>query len=104
GRMQGDTLHRLIRNNRQEEKSLDLLYDTGLAHADDILFEYVLGECTRHLTFHKPLDWFEFSRVEIPKLEKAGWRVEKDASFQFCIVEPEDWYTDAKSQKSGQDW
>jgi SNF2 family DNA or RNA helicase len=100
---EGEVMRRLIRNLNAEEAARKTLFDYGFSFADAKIFEHGLGKAGRHFILDDPISWFEFTRELLPKLEQEGWKIEKETSFRFRIVEPEDWYSDASAQ-SGSQW
>jgi SNF2 family DNA or RNA helicase len=100
---EGELMRRLIRNLNAEEAARKILFDYGFSFADAKIFEHGLGKAGRHFVLDDPISWFELTRELLPKLEQDGWKIEKESSFRFRIVEPEDWYSDAAAQ-SGNQW
>ncbi|MDA1275881.1 MAG: DEAD/DEAH box helicase [Verrucomicrobia bacterium] len=97
-------LQRIGRNTRKEQEALRLLQDAGLEPAADVVLDAELGPHTNAHVCRDENDWLDFSHIDVPELRENGWRVDIDDSFQYRIVEPEGWFTDAAAEEGRNDW
>ena len=95
------TLHR---NAPIEWGVLEVLSVTGFRHVQEVFAEYAVDREKCLLTFGDSHEWLDFMELEVPQLRKNGWRIEVDSTFQFQMVTPESWYTDATPMSLGSDW
>lgn len=51
----------------------------------------------------EPEGWIPFLLRSMPELEKSGWRVKQDASFDCAVLVPESWYVDLE-ETAGDDF
>lgn len=97
-------LRRLRRDKSAENKALRWLKQLGLQPAEEIIFDLNLGSHSSAWTFEEETTWLNFVHIQVPELRQQGWRVELEKSFQFHLVQPDDWFTDAIGEGSGHDW
>ena len=97
-------LHRVRRDKGAENKAAQRLPKLGLQSAEFVVFDVNLGLHVNAYTFADENDWLDFVHVGVPELRQQGWRVELEESFQFHLVQPEDWFTNAAAEAGGNDW
>ena len=45
--------------------------------------------------------WLAFARHELPRLQAAGWRIDKDGNYRYDVAEAEDWYVELNEEGEG---
>ena len=97
-------LQRVRRDKSAENKAVQRLPKFGLQGAEFVVFDMNLGPHVNAHTFADESEWLDFVHAGVPELRQQGWRVELEESFQFHLVQPEDWFTDAAGEAGGNDW
>ncbi|MDB6039706.1 MAG: Superfamily helicase, family, partial [Verrucomicrobiales bacterium] len=103
-----EKLIHIIRNLDFENRCIGLLEKMGLETLSLIFSGYNLGRPDeRHtkddFSYEDTQDWFEF-QTELDKLEKKGWKITFDPTFEFRLASAQDWYFDIASTTSANDW
>jgi len=97
-------LQRVQRDAAAERKILLSLRSLGLCPAAEIVMDLDLGPHAKAYTFSGDDEWLDFVHTGVPQLRSQGWQVELDKEFQFHLVQPDDWFTDAVAEPGGNDW
>ena len=103
-RAQGTTIERILRDEKKEAAFYDGLRKVGFALQDHTGSSN--AALPGLLELPSQADWMAFSSKVMPKLEKAGWQIEKTQEYRYDVAEIEDWYAriadDGKN--TGKDW
>jgi len=97
-------LQRVQRDAAAERKFLFSLRSRALCPASEIVLDLDLGPHAKAFTFSGDDKWLDFVHTGVPELRSQGWQVDLDKEFQFHLVQPDDWFTDAVAEAGGSDW
>ncbi len=104
----GTTIRRILRKPRSEDAALRILANSGLVPVPDAYPSYQAQGMTHARTAVPAARWVEFLRNVVPELRNLGWRVVEAPTFQWRLVEPEEWFSDARPDRapkgSQEDW
>jgi SNF2 family DNA or RNA helicase len=106
--VEGDTLVRIKRNAKQEQKALETLEDLDAEMLYGLYSFAALSKREEHyfLLEHEFLDPLDFSANAVPELIEKGWRVDIAENYQYQLIEAaaDDWYSSIEPESSGIDW
>ncbi len=97
-------LQRIRRDAAKEKEAVDTLHQAGLQPANRVVMDATLGTHMHAMAYRDESRWLSFVDKSVPKLRAIGWRVKIEDSFQYRLVEPEDWFMDAASENDSHGW
>ncbi|MBD8529597.1 DEAD/DEAH box helicase [Massilia sp. CFBP 13647] len=97
-RMVGDTVELVERDMHAEAAAMAMLAGLGFTTPAP---GSALDEWEDTLVLPDEAAWLAFARHELPRLEAAGWRIEKDGNYRYDVAEAEDWYAELNEEGEG---
>ena len=96
-----NTLYRIERELDAEQSALDTLFELGLRLEENSLGKQSLdwsfpGELNEDLAWR----WHHFIEEDIPRLQKLGWQIDIDPSFNLRFDEAEEWHAELEEQQN----
>lgn len=96
-----EKLLELQRNLPAERDLADTIVGCGLRRLADVL-TFGVKPVLKDVYCHSPdvpTRWFQFLQTEVPKLEKRGWIVEKQSTFDLELLTPDAWYEEIQDSE-----
>ena len=96
-----NTLYRIERELDSEQTALDTLYDLGLelernsTHPQTLEWSFP-GDSKEDIAWR----WHNFIEDDIPRLQKLGWQIDLDPSFNLRFDEAEAWHAELEEQQN----
>ena len=99
--LHANTLYRIERELNAEQTALDTLFELGLRLEDNSTSKRTLdwsfpGESNEDIAWR----WHHFMEDDIPRLQKLGWQIDIDPSFNLRFDEAKEWHAELEEQQN----
>ncbi len=88
-----------------EDSTYELIFDYGFKEVGRAC-HWISGDdpIADWLTLPEDREFLRFMSNKVPELERQGWIVKYDPSFDLNLIEPESWYVDLEERSGGTNW